>query len=51
MVSYGLSDGDTISSSISLKNQPPPYLAPKGDVLLNESLYGVTRRQKPLVPD
>ena len=41
MVSYGLDDGDTISNSISSKNQPPPYLVLIGEVLLNESLCGL----------
>ena len=50
MVSYGLGDGDTISNSISSKNQPPLYLVLISEVLLNESLYGVTRVQKPSVP-
>ena len=50
MVSYGLGDGDTISNSISSKNQPPLYLVLVGEVLLNESLYGVTRVRKPFVP-
>ena len=49
MVSYGLGDGDTISNSIPSKNQPPLYIAFMGEVLLNESLYGVTRVRKPFV--
>ncbi len=49
MVSYGLGDGDTISSPIPLKNQPPLYIAPNSEVLLNKSLYGVTGVRKPLV--
>ena len=43
MVSYGLGDGDTIPNSIPSKNQPPLYIAFMGEVLLNESLYGVRR--------
>ena len=49
MVPYGLGDGDTISNPISQKNQPPLYLVLMGEVLLNESLYGVTRVRKPLI--
>lgn len=43
MVSYGLGDGDTISSPVSSKKQPPPYMALNSEVLLCESLYGVMR--------
>ena len=43
MVSYGLGDGDLISSLISSKKQPPLYLVSKYEVLLCESLYGVMR--------
>ena len=50
MVSYGLGDGDTISNPISSKNQPPLYMVPMGEVLLIESLYGVTRLRKLLFP-
>ena len=43
MVSYGLGDGDTISSPIPSKKQLPLYIARNGEVLLCESLYGVMR--------
>jgi len=50
MVSYGLGDGDTISSPISLKKQPPLHVASNGEVLLCESLYGVMGSWKYLSP-
>jgi hypothetical protein len=50
MVSYGLGDGDTISSPISSKKQPPLYMVPNSEVLLCESLYGVMRSWKILSP-
>jgi len=50
MVSYGLGDGDTISSPISSKKQPPLYMVLNSEVLLCESLYGVMRSWKILSP-
>ena len=43
MLPAGVGDGEVVFEPISSKNQPPLYVVLVSEVLLNESLYGVTR--------